>query len=69
MFLLFSGRTYYAAGGWRDYVGSYFTLEDAILDGDALLEETEISYGDDWYHVVDLEKDEIVYYRGEAYCV
>ena len=69
MFLLFSGKTYYAAGGWHDYVGSYFTLDEAILDGNALLDKTEQSYGDDWYHVVDLEKDEIVLHKGQAYSV
>jgi hypothetical protein len=30
MFLLFSGSTYDAGGGWRDLDGIYATLEDAI---------------------------------------
>ena len=28
-FLLFSGDTFYAAGGWRDYIGAYTTITAA----------------------------------------
>lgn len=71
-FLLFAGKTYYASGGWLDYRGSYESAADAILDGKALLEASEDSnsshYLDfDWYHVVNLEEDEIVHREGIAY--
>ena len=61
MFLLFGGYTYYAGGGWNDYLGSYFTADEAIIDGQAFMPDRI-----DWFHVVDLEHDKIVHYQGRG---
>lgn len=73
MFLLFGGRTYYSAGGWNDYLGSYFTVEEAVADGLALYNirhdyNKPHRYGDvEWFHVVDIQRDEIVHKHGDNY--
>lgn len=46
MFLLFAGDIYYPGGGWKDYRGTYDTLE-AALDA---YSKTEC----EWYEIVDL---------------
>lgn len=71
-FLLFAGKTYYACGGWNDYRGSYDNAADAILDGKALLaaswNKDSSDYLDyDWFHVANLEEDEIVHSEGDNY--
>lgn len=48
-YLLFHGDTYYAAGGWRDFVNDYDELEVAEVAGKKLAEDSFT-----WYHVVDL---------------
>jgi len=30
MYLVFSGNVYYPCGGWKDYKGSYSSLEEAV---------------------------------------
>lgn len=46
-FLLFAGRTYYSAGGWGDFKGSFDTHKDAKLAGEMLI--------DNWFHIIDTE--------------
>jgi hypothetical protein len=48
-FLLFYGPTFYAAGGWRDFVGAYATLRDAQEAAVALWSKYH-----DWYEIIDL---------------
>lgn len=41
MYLLFAGGTYYAAGGWLDFQGTFDTLEDAVKEGEILIRQEE----------------------------
>lgn len=50
-FLLFGGPTYYAGGGWNDFVSSHDTLEEAVEAADKLHEQVVNDW--DWWHVVD----------------
>jgi hypothetical protein len=36
-FLLFSGQEYYPQGGWRDYTGSFGSLDEAKAAGEAAI--------------------------------
>ena len=56
MYFLFGGDNYYPSGGWKDLIGIYATLEEAVKEGsscesifgsDMLIEKY------DWWHVVD----------------
>ena len=48
-FAVFSGDWYYPRGGWRDYQGSYETLDGAV----------EAPISGDWFHVVDLATGQV----------
>jgi hypothetical protein len=50
-FLLFGGQYYYPKQGWRDFRGSFDSLESAETEGALLKSEGDIQ----WYQVVDLE--------------
>jgi hypothetical protein len=53
-FLLFAGVAYYPMGGWEDFIDSFDTLEEAVACGKLRQQRRE------WWHVVDLEKGEVV---------
>ena len=55
-FLLFSGPTYYASGGWLDMQGSYADLESAW----AAVQELMKNDWFEWWQIVDLEQGKIV---------
>lgn len=55
-FLLFSGWTFYATGGWHDCNGMCDTLKIACQLGLGRLKRKEA----DWWHVVDLDLGVIV---------
>ena len=61
-YLLFSGQTYYASGGWRDFAGDYASADDAVADGRAGC--VPDGHGDcrkpDWWHVVDGESGRVI---------
>lgn len=62
-YLFFAGGTYYALGGWDDFIGDYDSqdeIEEIVKIG------TEKGYIYDWYHIVDLETKEIVNREGYA---
>ena len=65
MFLLFSGMIYYAQGGWNDYQGSYFTADEAKTAGQALILDGSGWF--QWFHIVDLDRDEIVHEQGRSH--
>lgn len=54
-YLLFGGSVFYAAGGWRDFIGSFDSITDAI---------SKVANSDpddlEWYHVIDSEAGSIV---------
>ena len=52
-YALFAGDTYYPAGGWGDFEGSFDTPEQAKQAAEAL------GHGD-WWHVIDLQTGEFV---------
>jgi hypothetical protein len=54
-FLLFGGDTYYPSGGWKDFIMSSPTLENAI----AMIPHLEQQK--DWYHIVDTKTNQIVW--------
>lgn len=61
-FLLFAGNTYYARGGWHDFVGEFDSADVAV----AMAEERgEGAYG--WWHVLDSATGQIIHCYGEAY--
>lgn len=61
-YLLFSGPSYYANGGWRDFVGDYASADDAVAAGRAGC--VPDGHGDcskpDWWHVVDGESGRVI---------
>jgi len=63
-FALFCCENYYPEGGWKDFQGTFATLEEATAAGRAYQNE---SFGSDtvvllgrWYHVVDLSIGSVV---------
>jgi hypothetical protein len=63
-YLVFTGNSYYAQGGWNDCIGSYEDLEEA--KGAALARVDEELQ--DWAQVVDTTTLKIVAAREGAYC-
>jgi hypothetical protein len=62
-YLLFSGCSFYANGGWIDWKGSYASLEEATAVAARIIteEDEDFSVGvDDWWHVVDVETGKVV---------
>lgn len=55
-FLLFSGYTYYAAGGAFDFDADFDSLAEAQTEGERALEKK----GYDWWHIYDSEKRAVV---------
>jgi hypothetical protein len=58
-YALFVGDIYYPGGGFHDYDSSYPTKEEAINKGREILKEKG-GDGWGWFHVMDLEKMEMV---------
>lgn len=60
-FVLFAGITYYASGGWNDFVADFDDLPSAIASG------METMQSDDWRwaHVVDVTTGDIVWEIGK----
>lgn len=50
-FLLFYGDYYYPLGGWKDFKGSFGTLQDA----------KDKACVCDWLHIIDMEDGSVVY--------
>jgi len=55
--LLFAGYRYYPKGGWEDFKGDFDTYQEALIEGEELLND---GLGKDWYHVVDTENGNIL---------
>ena len=55
-YLAFAGDTYYASGGWSDYAGAGDDLD--TLRAETLTHAT--NEWNDWFHIVDVEKGEII---------
>lgn len=52
-YLLFGGEKYYPCGGFRDFMGSFDSLEEA---------KKEIMYSkNEWFHIVNLDTFKIEY--------
>lgn len=60
-FLLFGGDTYYALGGFHDFVGSYDTYVGAFEVSEKMLSDMADDYRLDWTHIVDSKTGEMVY--------
>lgn len=71
-FMTFTGATYYATGGANDFLNSFDTAEEAIQAGRNNCDEDypreENTFADDWWHVFDSEKSEIIDGRGFPQC-
>jgi len=61
-YLLFAYDAYDAAGGWRDYIGSYSSIDEALIG----LQDTGENY--DFFHIVDLStKIQVWDHDGKVY--
>lgn len=60
-FLLFVGEKYYPAGGWKDFIEAYETIEKA-LEGWKKIEmrEGDWASGYLWHHIVDTKTGRII---------
>lgn len=55
-YLLFAGASYYASGGWKDFIGSFHAESDARAKAEELVGGDEYRDGaKDWAHVVDTQ--------------
>jgi hypothetical protein len=52
-YALFAGETYYPAGGWSDFIGSFDSFSAA--------DEVAQKENRDWSHVIDLDTGEWLY--------
>lgn len=50
MYLVFVWDNYYPSGGWRDFKGTFYSLEDAF--------QCVLSESGDWYQIV--ENNEVI---------
>lgn len=55
-YLVFSGASYYAGGGWLDFGEAFDTLDQAIEYGQHCLKHDF----HDWYHIIDTNTGKIV---------
>ncbi len=57
-FLLFAGKNYYPSGGWRDFIDSFDTKEDAegFYLNDGPVGTPAHPYNFDWYQIIDIYK-------------
>jgi hypothetical protein len=55
-FFLFCSTQYYPLGGWCDFKGSFYTVKDALLYLKMNIDE----YEKEWYHIIDIETQEVV---------
>lgn len=55
-YLLFGGQNYYALGGAHDLIDDFASIDDASVEGSAMLSEGGI----DWWHVYDTVSKQIV---------
>jgi hypothetical protein len=46
MYLVFAGSNYYPSGGWRDYLGTFNS------ENEALKAIANLSYSVDWWQIV-----------------
>lgn len=63
-YLLFSGESYYARGGWYDFAGTYDTIGAAKAAGKKKMMDDNM----DWFHVVNSETGKIVCEIKGCYC-
>jgi hypothetical protein len=61
-FALFAGSSFYAAGGWGDFKGSFDTEDEALAAVVSVMESA------DWFHVIDTETQKVVAYQDGEYC-
>ena len=59
-FLVFSGSSYYARGGWLDFKGAFASVAEAEAWTAANVEKPEVDYSQEWWQVVDAESGLIV---------
>jgi hypothetical protein len=70
-YVVFGGKIYYACGGWRDLLGTYDALEEALTaTASPDLWRASIRYDEDelwrypaedlWWHIVDTTSQTIV---------
>lgn len=57
-FLVFRGEDYYPSGGWKDLVGRFETLDEALAEAQQVGDG--YSGDDDWSQVVDLDEGIVI---------
>lgn len=66
-FMAFLGKNYYPSGGMNDHVGNFDTLDAAIAHTTeeakkkAFSKNPEKLWDDQWAHIFDIEKQEVVW--------
>jgi len=63
-YLVFSGNSYYASGGWLDFKKDFTATKAAIEFANSLHEEDGLS----WVHVVDSKTLQIIAYVDGSFC-
>lgn len=71
-FMTFAGSTYYASGGANDFLDSFDVRKDAVQAGknacDPECRKENTGWTEDWWHVFDTEKGEVIEGEGHAQC-
>ena len=64
-FALFAGSKHYPRGGWRDFFGSFMTLEDALDSVKRLkMKPSRRLHYPQWWHIIDLWEGRRVRWNG-----
>lgn len=64
-YALFAGSRFEKGGGYHDFKGRYALMADAKVEGEKLLTSTDWRICGDWFHIVNLETNEIVLERSK----
>jgi len=59
-FILLCGETYYARGGFHDFITSYDFLDDAMSTGRSLELSKDHNEAIEWWHIWDCEIKSVV---------
>lgn len=67
-FMLFVGQSFYANGGFLDFVDSFDSAQEAVDCAVSKYDPPDGMFADEWWHVVDIETQQIVAKQEGDYC-